>query len=190
MAATRPAVTASLPDLSSAAVYGGMLLIPLYHQVVRGEGALNAGLLLVPQGVGAMLAIPLAGKLTDRLGPGRVVPAGLALLLAGSWPFTHVSADTSYGWLGAALFVRGIGISATMLPLTVAAYSRLSPLLISRAASTMSAVQQVGGSFGSALLVMSLTRRITGQAASHGLPVGGAGSVSLGALPSAVRAGT
>ena len=63
-----------------AALYGGMLLLPLYYQVVRGTDALNAGLLMAPQGIGAALVMPLAGKLTDRYGAGRVVPAGLLVV--------------------------------------------------------------------------------------------------------------
>ena len=58
-------------------VFGGMLLLPLYLQVVRGETALDTGLLLAPQGFGAMLAMPIAGRLTDKTGVGRIVPPGL-----------------------------------------------------------------------------------------------------------------
>ena len=61
-------------------VFGGMLLLPLYLQVVRGESAMDTGLLLAPQGFGAMLAMPIAGRLTDRTGVGRIVPVGLVLV--------------------------------------------------------------------------------------------------------------
>ena len=54
-----------------------MLLLPLYLQVVRGESAMDTGLLLAPQGLGAMVAMPIAGRLTDRTGVGRIVPVGL-----------------------------------------------------------------------------------------------------------------
>ena len=52
------------------AVFGGMLLLPLYLQVVRGETAMDTGLLLAPQGLGAMVAMPIAGRLADRTGVG------------------------------------------------------------------------------------------------------------------------
>ena len=55
-------------------VFGGMLLLPLYLQAVRGESALDTGLLLAPQGFGAMIAMPIAGRLTDKTGVGRIVP--------------------------------------------------------------------------------------------------------------------
>ncbi|MDN5856472.1 MAG: DHA2 family efflux MFS transporter permease subunit, partial [Actinomycetia bacterium] len=50
------------------ALFGGMLLLPLYYQAARGEGALNAGLLLAPQGLGAALVMPIVGRLVDRVG--------------------------------------------------------------------------------------------------------------------------
>ena len=61
------------------AFMGAMLLLPLYYQVVREENALHAGLLLAPQGLGAMFTMPIGGKLTDRVGPGRVVLMGLGM---------------------------------------------------------------------------------------------------------------
>ena len=68
--------------LFAIAVFGSFLLLPLYFQTVRGESAMQAGLLLAPQGFGAMLVMPIAGQLTDRTGVGRIVLVGLTLTLA------------------------------------------------------------------------------------------------------------
>src|SRR3954452_20038263 len=65
--------------LLGGALFGAMIVLPLYYQVDRGETALTAGLLMAPQGVGAAFAMPFAGKLTDRIGGGSGLPAGLAL---------------------------------------------------------------------------------------------------------------
>ena len=54
-------------------VFGAMLLLPLYLQAVRGESAFDSGLLLAPQGIGAMIAMPIAGTLTDKTGVGKIV---------------------------------------------------------------------------------------------------------------------
>ena len=56
-------------------VFGGMLLLPLYLQVVRGESAMDTGLLLAPQGFGAMIAMPIAGQLTDPPASGGSCPS-------------------------------------------------------------------------------------------------------------------
>jgi EmrB/QacA subfamily drug resistance transporter len=160
-------------------LFGGMLLLPLYYQTVRGQGALDAGLLLAPQGLGAIVAMVIGGRLTDRIGAGYVVPVGILLALLGTFPFTQIGAHTSYAWLSAALFVRGMGLGAVMMPTIAAAYSKLSKDKVSRAAPTLSAIQQVGASLGSALLVTSLTQQFTSQLTSHGIrTTGGAGQIS------------
>ena len=65
-------------SLFAIAFFGAMLLFPTYFIQVRGESTLAAGLLLAPQGLGAMLTMPIAGRLTDKMGPGKFVLGGLA----------------------------------------------------------------------------------------------------------------
>jgi EmrB/QacA subfamily drug resistance transporter len=161
--------------LVATALFGGLLLMPLYYQTVRLEGPMAAGLLIAPQGLGAMLAMPIAGRITDRVGAGQIVPFGILLALIGTLPFTQVGADTSYAWLSIGLFIRGVGIGATMMPVIASSYSRLSHAAMSRATPTISAIQQVGGSLGSALLVLVLSRQITSQFEDQGIPTGGGG---------------
>ncbi len=164
-------------------MFGGMLLLPLYYQIVRGEDATTAGWLLAPQGVGAIVAMIVAGRLADRHGAGYVVPAGVALALVGTMQFTQVSVDTSYWWLSASLFVRGIGLGAVMMPTIAAAYTQLKKESVSRAAPTLSAMQQVGGSFGGAVLVTALIQHFTSSLADQGIEVGASGSDALTSLP-------
>ena len=71
-----------------------MFLLPLYYQVVRGQSALMAGLLMAPQGIGAALVMRKAGDITDRVGARRVVPLGVVLIIAGSLPYVFVTAST------------------------------------------------------------------------------------------------
>ena len=98
------------------AVFGGMLLMPLYLQSMRGESAMNSGLLLAPQGIGAMLAMPIAGGLADRTGVGQIVPPGLVLIGLTFLGLTQLEADTSYWLFGIDLFFMGIGMGMTMMP--------------------------------------------------------------------------
>lgn len=168
------------------ALFGGMLLLPLYYQAVRGEGALNAGLLLAPQGLGAALVMPIAGRLVDRVGAGNVVPFGLVLALVGTFPFTQLTDDTAYGWLAGALFVRGMGLGATMMPTMAAAYARLSHDDVSRAAPMLIATQQLDGSFGSALLVTVLTQQVVSGLAERGIEASG-GAAQMSSLSPEAR---
>jgi EmrB/QacA subfamily drug resistance transporter len=162
-------------------VFGGMLLLPLYLQVVRGESAMDTGLLLAPQGLGAMIAMPIAGRLTDKTGVGRIVPFGLVVVGISFLALTQLAADTSYWVFGAALFVMGLGMGFTMMPTFSGAMQTLRRAAIARASTTLNIEQQVGASIGTAVLSVLLTHEIV----SH---VGGGGGGGIGrTLPPAVR---
>jgi EmrB/QacA subfamily drug resistance transporter len=164
------------------AVFGGMLLLPLYLQVVRGESALNTGLLLIPQGVGAMIAMPIAGQLTDRTGVGRIVPFGLLVVGLSFLGLTQLAADTSYWLLGADLFLMGLGMGFTMMPTFSGAMQTLRRAAVSRASTTLNIEQQVGASIGTAVLSVLLAHELTSR-------LGGAAGGGIGAaVPPDVRA--
>jgi EmrB/QacA subfamily drug resistance transporter len=107
--------------LFGAAFFGGLLLVPTYFQLVRGESVLNAGLLVAPQGIGAMVTMPIAGMLSDRLPVGRIVPFGLLLITGSMFALTQISSTTSYTVLIAVLFVMGLGMGMTMMPIMTSA---------------------------------------------------------------------
>jgi EmrB/QacA subfamily drug resistance transporter len=162
-------------------VFGGMLLLPLYLQVVRGESAMDTGLLLAPQGLGAMIAMPIAGRLTDKTGVGRIVPFGLVVVGLSFLALTQLAADTSYWVFGAALFVMGLGMGFTMMPTFSGAMQTLRRAAIARASTTLNIEQQVGASIGTAVLSVLLTHEITSR-------LGGGGGSGIGkTLPPAVR---
>ncbi|XRQ03378.1 DHA2 family efflux MFS transporter permease subunit [Actinomadura welshii] len=166
------------------ALMGSMLLIPLYYQTARGEGAFAAGLLLTPQGLGAAMAMPLAGMITDKFGAGRIVPVGIALLVLGTVPFAVVDAGTSYWVLGITLWVRGLGFGCTMMPTMSAALTTLRRAVVPRASSTLNILVQLGGSVGTALLAVVLSRQISDRIPQAG---GGAGGGGVGEIPEQVR---
>ena len=93
---------------------------------VRGEDALGAGLLLAPQGVGAMITMPIAGILADKIGPGKIVLAGITVITVGMAMFTQIGADTSYAYMLGALFIMGLGMGGTMMPIMTAALATLT----------------------------------------------------------------
>jgi MFS family permease len=146
--------------LVGAALFGSLLLLPLYFQIGRGLSPLDAGLLMAPQGFGAALGMNRAGRLTDRVGGGPVVLAGLLALMLGTVAFTQVRADTPYWVLEASLFVRGIGLGYTMMPAMAAAYSTLERWQVPRATPMLNVLQRVGGSLGTAVLAVVLQHEL------------------------------
>ncbi|HEX6520918.1 MAG TPA: MDR family MFS transporter [Streptosporangiaceae bacterium] len=149
------------------ALFGALVLLPLYWQIVRGASPLATGLLLTPQALGAAAALPLAGKVTDRAGPAFVVPAGIALGLGGLAAYTQTGTGTPYAVLAAALFVLGLGLGATFVPLMAAAYRDLPRAAIPSVTSAFNTVQRIGGSIGTALLAVTLQEAMTRHAPSH-----------------------
>jgi MFS family permease len=167
----------------AAAMFGAMFMLPLYYQVVRGQSALDAGLLLAPQGVGAAIMMPLAGKRTDDMGAGKIVLGGLALLLLGMLGFTRVGADTSFWFLGSCQFLMGLGMGASMMPAMSAAYQTLQRQQLARATTALNIIQRVGGSIGTALLSVVLTHQLTSR-----IPAAdGSGLAAAQSVPAAAR---
>jgi EmrB/QacA subfamily drug resistance transporter len=175
-------------SLFSIAFFGAMLLFPSYFLQVRGEATLSTGLLLAPQGIGAMLSMPIAGRLTDKMGPGKFVLAGIVLIALGMGVFTQLGSDTSYLLLLGALFVMGLGMGATMMPIMAAALGTLTHHEVARGTTLMNIVQQTAGSIGTAVMSVILTNATLSRPAA--LMYSGAlqqPGVSVDKLPEAIR---
>ncbi|WP_206051838.1 DHA2 family efflux MFS transporter permease subunit [Nocardioides ferulae] len=151
------------------AFFGASVLFPLYFQQVRGEDALGAGLVLAPQGLGAMMTMPVAGVLADRIGPGKVVLTGVSVVAIGMGLFSQLDATTSYWYLLGALFVMGLGMGGTMMPIMSAALATLREHTIARGSTLMNIVQQVAASIGTAVFTVLLTNGLKDDVDPTGL---------------------
>jgi EmrB/QacA subfamily drug resistance transporter len=181
-----PAVSGITMSLFAAAFFGAMLLLPLYYQVARGQSALDAGLLMIPQGVGAALMMPVGGRVVDRTGAARVVLPGLAFVLLGFGTFTQVGADTSYVLLGVASFVIGLGIGLAMMPTMAAAYQTLAHAEVSRATTAFNIVQRGCGALGVALMSVILANQLADRL--PGAASAGQGLQAAQSIPPRARA--
>ncbi|WP_426243227.1 DHA2 family efflux MFS transporter permease subunit [Nocardioides sp. LHG3406-4] len=149
--------------LFAIAFFGASLLFPLYFIQVRGEDALGAGLLLAPQGIGAMITMPIAGILADKIGPGKIVLVGITVITVGMAMFTQIGADTSYAYMLSALFIMGLGMGGTMMPIMTAALATLTAHNVARGSTLLNITQQVAASMGTALFSVILTNEIKGS---------------------------
>jgi EmrB/QacA subfamily drug resistance transporter len=189
---TRAGAAAGTFLLFAISVFGTMLLVPLYYQAVRGASALQAGLLMAPGGVGAMLLMPVAGKLTDRYGPTWLPAAGLPFVAVGLIPFVFVSAHTSYVLLSCAQFVQGLGMGLAMMPNMTAAMQSVPAAAIARTSTAMNIIRQAGASIGTAILSVILASAITSNLSailgSHASGSGSGGIATLQHLPARAHA--
>ena len=159
------ATSSAVLFFSGFTLYGTMLLLPLFYQEARGATALSAGIMLVPQGVGALLCRSLAGRLTDKIGGRPVAVAGFVIIAAATIPFCSADPNTSSWLLALWLLVRGIGLGAVTISVTAVAYLGLDRAEIPHASVLTRTAQQIGGSFGTAVLAVILESAVT---AHHG----------------------
>ncbi|GIF06629.1 DHA2 family efflux MFS transporter permease subunit [Actinoplanes siamensis] len=150
------------------AFMGAGLLFPSYFLQVRGESTLDAGLLMAPQGIGAMVTMPIAGMLADKVPVGRTVPFALLLIAAGFFTFTQVGTDTSYVLLCGSLFVMGLGMGGTMMPIMTSALKTLTNHEVARGSTLLNILQQIAGSVGTAMMSVILTNQLNDSAVIPG----------------------
>lgn len=142
-------------------LFASNFLLPLYLQSLRGYSVLNAALLLIPQGVGTLVARFVVGRLVEKFGPRLVAVVGFLVTAGATVPFALASASTSLWLLGAALFVRGLGLGVVLIPVMTVAYVDLRRDQMPHASAITRIVQQLGGAFGTALVAVVLTARTT-----------------------------
>ena len=148
----------------AASFFGSLFLVPTYFQLVRGELPVDSGWLVAPQGVGAMLTMPIAGALVDRFPVGRIVPFGLLVIIGGMFALTRVTADTSYwGYLIPVLFVMGLGMGATMMPTMTSALKTLTSHQVARGSTLLNITQQIASSIGVAVISVVYTTYLADQ---------------------------
>jgi Na+/melibiose symporter-like transporter len=143
------------------ALFGAMILMPLYFQVVRGEDAVTTGLLLIPQGVGAAIAMHVSGRCVERWGGGITAFAGGAITLVATIPFLLLNGETSYSLIAVAMVFRGFGIGMSIMPAMTAAFTVLRPDQVSDATPQLTTLMRVGGSIGTAILTVILQSQLT-----------------------------
>jgi EmrB/QacA subfamily drug resistance transporter len=176
-----------------AALFGGMILLPLYWQGIRHESVVDTGLLTAPQGLGAALVMPIAGKLTDRWGGGGLTLFGVSLVTLATVPFGLIGAHTSIVWLCFAMLLRGVGIGFAFMPAMSAAFASLERSELSDATPQLNVLQRVGGSIGTAVLAVVLQRALIGAhtlsaaAGAYGTAFwASAGLAALAIIPSVI----
>ena len=146
------------------ALFGAMILMPLYFQTVRMENAVMAGVMLAPQGIGAGVAMRYSAYATERFGAGATALVGSIITLVATLPFVFLGAGTPFVLIALAMIVRGLGIGLSMMPAMTAAFAGLKPHQINDATPQLTVLQRVGGSMGTAILTVVLQNHLIANA--------------------------
>jgi DHA2 family multidrug resistance protein len=143
----------------SAGFFGVVLVFPSYLQQLLHQTPLQSGLQLIPQGLGAMLTMPLAGTLMDKRGPRNVLLVGITLISLGLAVFAYGAWEQAdyLPILLVGLVITGIGLGCTMTPLSGSAVQTLAPHQVARGSTLLSVNQHVAAAVGTALMSVILT---------------------------------
>ena len=142
-------------------MFGGMLLLPLFLQNLRGLGAAETGLILIFQVLPMTIAMPLVGRLVDKVGARAVILTGLPLLALTTWQFGRLDLTTTDVTIRFWLAARGCAMGLVMMPSMTAGLNAVPMPLMSRASSMSNVMRQVFGAFGTAIVVTMLQQRQT-----------------------------
>jgi MFS family permease len=151
------------------ALFGALFLVPLFVQQVRGYGAFDTGLILLPQAITAAVFMPIGGILFDRIGARPLVMGGSALLAGAAFMLTSMSSTTEGTDLILPLALYGAGMGLMMMPINTHLINAAPRRLVSRVTSLISALQQVITSLTIAALSTILTSRPSYHEATAGI---------------------
>jgi EmrB/QacA subfamily drug resistance transporter len=179
-------------------MFGGMVSIPLYLQIVKGASPTKAGLLVLPMVAGIMASSLLAGQVTSRTGRYKIFPViGSILLVIGLVLMSRVGADTALWTTDLFMVVFGFGLGMNMQSIVLAMQNAVEPRDMGVTTSAVTFFRQVGGSLGTAIFLSILFSQagtnIAHNLAAAGVPPSATGSVDindtskLASLPEQVR---
>jgi DHA2 family lincomycin resistance protein-like MFS transporter len=175
--------------LSFMAMFGTLILLPIYLERVLGLEVLQVGLLLLPGGLLMGLLSPIVGRIYDRRGPRVLLVPGSIIVSAVLWALSTVDVDTSVWFVLGAHVLLSVGLALTFTPLFTAALGGLPPKLYSHGSAVLGTAQQLAGAAGTALFVTLLTigaaTAVEGSGA-EGLAVATASGVGTAFLVGAV----
>ncbi len=140
-------------------MFSGLFFIPLFLQSIRGIGAMETGLLMMPGALVSGLMMPVIGRLFDRVGPRPLVLLGLLLLAFITFLFRNLNLQTATSTIMVWVMFRGLVMPLANMPAQTAAMVDIPTELIGRASAITNIIGRVSSSFGIAVLTSLLTTR-------------------------------
>jgi DHA2 family lincomycin resistance protein-like MFS transporter len=163
------------------ALFGTIILLPIYLQNVLSLSTMQTGLLLLPGGLLMGLLGPRVGRLYDTVGPARLLVPGVLLVSAVLWAMTLLGPATPVAYILAGHIVMSVGFALLFTPLFTVSLSSVQRHLYSHGSAVIGTIQQIAGAAGVALFVALMSAR-TSSLAARGL-------TPLDALSGGIRAG-
>lgn len=148
-----------ITTVTTIAMFGGVFLVPLYMQTLRGYTAMQTGILMFPSAIVTGIMMPISGRLFDRFGAKWLTISGLLILAGSTYYLTKLGVDTPTDYLKIILIVRGIGLGLCMMPTSTAGMNSIPLNLTGRASALSNTIRQVVGSLGIAAITTVFQHR-------------------------------
>ncbi len=139
---------------------GGLFLLPFFLQSVRGMTPLEAGFMTFPQAIGVATIAPVIARIYPRIGPRRLIMAGLTIASVTTLPFVFMDTDTNLWFLRGMMYIRGMGFGLLLVPVQAAVFATISISATGRASAVFNATRQIAMSFGTAIAAAVLVSRL------------------------------
>jgi len=163
------AASVTVMALTGLAMFASLVVLPLYFRQAHGYGALTAGLLVAPLGIGAAVAAPLAGRVSDRIGSRNLALSGALVAALAAFAFTWVGPRTGEVWVVLAGLAIGVGLGFVGPPAMGSLYRTLPGPLVPQGSSVLYMLNQLGGSIGIAVVAFTMQTAADTLAGLHGV---------------------
>ncbi|MBC1516427.1 multidrug efflux MFS transporter MdrM [Listeria immobilis] len=162
------ALTTSISFFVVMGLFGGMLLLPIFLQTVRGFSPLESGLVLLPGALVTAILSPVTGILFDRFGAKYLSLVGLVIMAVATFMFTSLDESTTLTYIIIIQTIRSAGMAMVMMPLQTAALNSLPLNLASHGSAMFNTMRQVAGSIGTAALITIMSKSAASFAKNMG----------------------
>ncbi len=141
------------------ALYGSLVLLPIFLQNLLGYTALQSGFAMSPGGIGTLISMPIVGFLVGRRDARYLIIFGIVMLSASLFMMSHYNIQISFWNAVVPRIVMGIGLAFLFVPLSTVAFSYMSLEKMGAATGTFNLLRNIGGSVGIAFVTTMLSRR-------------------------------
>lgn len=154
-------LTTIINVIVTAALFSGMILMPIYMQNVRGVSPLEAGFMLLPGGIVMGIMSPITGKLFDKYGAKWLAIIGLGITIATTYALANLRTDTSFSYVVMIYTVRMFGMAILMMPIFTAGLNDLTLEMNKYGTAMINTLRMVAGAIGMAFFVSIMTNQGT-----------------------------
>jgi EmrB/QacA subfamily drug resistance transporter len=141
-------------------MYGGLFYVPLFLQSIRGLGALEVGLMMLPPALVTAVMMPISGRIYDRLGAFLPVSVGVLILSYSTYLFVDIGMDTSLATITQWNMIRSLGMGLAMMPIQTSLMSVLPTEQVGRGSAITNIISRVASSLGLAVLTIMLNSKL------------------------------